>query len=79
MYEPYDNHNVPYEEIRAYCRWCRKETNFIIAKACYCHVDFDGCGYTYQDEHGDCDVCMEEPATCAECQGSYSLSEIEKE
>jgi hypothetical protein len=59
MYEPFDKHNIPYEEMRAYCKFCEEETDFIFEKECYCHVDFDGCGYTYQDEHGDCDVCRD--------------------
>lgn len=25
--------------------------------ACYCAEDFDGAGYSYQDEYGDCYFC----------------------
>lgn len=27
---------------------------------CYCNDDVDGCGYSFNDEYGDCDYCLKQ-------------------
>lgn len=66
-------HGIKNYEATLHCPWCEEKTDFVVAQECYCHVDFDGCGYTYQDEHGNCDFCMEEPFRCTNCQASFKL------
>jgi hypothetical protein len=65
-------HGIKNYETTAFCPHCEEVTKFEVAQECYCHVDFDGCGYTYQDEHSDCDFCMGEPFCCKGCEGSFA-------
>lgn len=58
----------PVTFVKSYCRHCRGNSEFIIPHECHCHVD-QGCGYTFQDEYGDCDYCNSE-MRCTVCNCS---------
>jgi hypothetical protein len=52
------------------CVHCKhKEEKTVID--CYCDDEFDGSGYTYSDEYGDCDHCIE-AFTCSQCGKNMS-------
>jgi hypothetical protein len=37
-----------------------------VSDNCYCLED-QGAGYTYDDEHGNCDVCNDDKPVCTVC------------
>lgn len=49
-----------------YCCNCRKDTYHDVDDNCYCEKD-QGAGYTYNDEHGNCNYCEDKKPVCTEC------------
>jgi hypothetical protein len=43
---------------------------------CYCDED-QGAGYTYSDEHGDCDVCLSKEVTYTKANKNCMLSIVD--
>ena len=41
-------------------------TNHIIHEDCFCDKGVES-GYTYSDENGDCDECIDSPPKCIKC------------
>jgi hypothetical protein len=54
---------------------CSEKTKHDIVEKCICNED-QGAGYTYQDEYGDCNYCLGEPARCSECNSTRKLVEM---
>lgn len=68
-----EEYGVKFHIVEKQCPNC-DNNKFIVADECYCHVDFDGAGYTFNDEYGDCSYC-DGTATCEECQGDINYEE----
>ncbi|MGD9158315.1 MAG: hypothetical protein PVG39_07920 [Desulfobacteraceae bacterium] len=76
MCENYLNGIIENREKRGICPMCEEETTFVIAEECFCHIDFDGAGYTYNDEYGSCPRCDGNEAICLCCRGEFPGEEI---
>ncbi len=50
-----------------FCSKCASEIVIEVSDGCYCDED-QGAGYTYSDEHGDCDECEGEVFYCPKCR-----------
>ena len=55
-----------------YCAKCKKYVQVDIPEGCYCYED-QGAGYTYSDEHGECDVCLDSIFECPECNATIII------
>ena len=62
-------------EVTVYCPKCKKYAQVEPPEGCYCDED-QGAGYSYIDEHAECDVCLDTSFECPECNGVIT---IEKE
>ena len=64
----YDKLNCSHKENKMilYCTLCERDTEHMVLLECICN-NSDGEGYTYDDEFGSCEFCMNTPAICSEC------------
>ena len=73
MENDFENHGVKNHLITRYCPYCKETNLFVVVEECHCHIDFDGAGYTHEDEYGPCVYCESKPVVCLSCNGNFSL------